>query len=231
MARARPPNRLNDILDAATRVFAKSGLERTKMSDIAVEAGVSQGTLYNYVESKEALFRLLLDRGLAQPLPASDELPLKSPAPEDLARRMQAAIAANFALPRLDEALRKRQVESPRKELEGVLDELFERTLATREAADVIEKSAIDVPELAAVFYGEVRRGLFDRLTRLVAKRMASGDYRAHDPQIVARLLVETVTMFARHIHRDPQPPSIDLAKARGVVIDVLVSGLVGAKR
>ncbi len=58
MARSRPPDRLDQILQAATRVFARTGLENSRMSLVASEAGVSQGTLYNYVESKEALFRL-----------------------------------------------------------------------------------------------------------------------------------------------------------------------------
>ena len=34
------------------------------MSDIAKEMGVAQGSLYNYVESKDALFFWLVDRGL-----------------------------------------------------------------------------------------------------------------------------------------------------------------------
>jgi hypothetical protein len=48
--------------------------------------------------------------------------------------------------------MRRRKVADPRKELEGILEELFERTLATREAADVLERTA-DAPELAALFY------------------------------------------------------------------------------
>jgi AcrR family transcriptional regulator len=227
MARPRPPHRLDEILDAATRVFARSGLERSKMSDVAAEAGVSQGTLYNYVESKEALFRLLLDRGLAAPPPAGDALPLKSPAPEALAQRMDEAIAANYALPRLDEALRRRRVKGAREELAAILRELFERTLATREAADVVERSAADVPELAEVFFRKVRRGVFDRFAELARKRMASGHYRRADPHIVARVLVENIVLFARHIYRDPEPLPFDLAQAPEVVIGILVAGVV----
>jgi AcrR family transcriptional regulator len=227
MARTRPPHRLDEILDAATRVFAKSGLERAKMSDVAAEAGVSQGTLYNYVESKEALFRLLLDRGLAVPPPGEESLPLKSPEPAALAQRMDEAIDANFALPSLDEALRRRRVMNAREELAQILQELFERTLATREAADVIERSAADVPELAAVFYGKVRRGLFERFAQLATKRIASGHYRKIDPQLLGRMLIENVTLFARHLYRDPQPLGFDVAKAAPAVIDVLVAGVV----
>lgn len=44
------------IVSAAERVFARSGFYETKMAEIAREAGVGVGTLYNYFESKEVIF-------------------------------------------------------------------------------------------------------------------------------------------------------------------------------
>lgn len=230
MARRRPPDRLDQIIQAATRVFARTGLEGSKMSDVADEAGVSQGTLYNYVESKEALFRLLLDRGLGAPAPTQASLPLRSPAMAALARRMDEAIDASFALPMLDDALARRRVNDASVELTAVIEELFERTHATRQAADVLERSARDVPELAAVFYGKARRGLFDRLTTLIERRMKSGHYHRRDPHVIARLIVETITTFARHIYGDVEPPAFDLGAARADIVGTLVDGVVIAR-
>lgn len=227
MPRRRPPDRLDQILEAATRVFGRTGLENSKMSDVATEAGVSQGTLYNYVESKEALFRLLLDRGVGTPKPAPSALPLKSPSAAALAHRMDEAIEATFALPSLDAALARRRVSDAAAELTSVIDELYERTFATRQAADVLERSARDVPELAAVFYGKVRRGLLDRLQRLIARRIASDHYFDRDPRVVARIIIETVTTFARHIYGDVGQPDFDLGAARPLVIETLVTGIV----
>jgi TetR/AcrR family fatty acid metabolism transcriptional regulator len=48
------------ILAAAERVFAKSGFYATRMADIAREAGVAVGTLYNYFESREVILSDLL---------------------------------------------------------------------------------------------------------------------------------------------------------------------------
>jgi AcrR family transcriptional regulator len=231
MPRRRPPDRLDQILDAATRVFARTGLENSKMSDVAAEAGVSQGTLYLYVESKEALFRLLLDRGIGTAKPTASALPLKSPSPKALAHRMDEAIAATFALPKLDAALARRRVTNAAVELTEVIDELYERTHATREAADVVERSARDVPELAAVFYGKVRRDLFARMEQLVSRRIGSGHYHDRDARVIARLIIETVTTFARHIYRDVEPPGFDLAIARPAIIDALVAGVVKRSR
>ena len=47
------------ILEAASRAFAKKGLGAT-VSDIAAEAGVSQGLAYRYFPSKAAIFYTLL---------------------------------------------------------------------------------------------------------------------------------------------------------------------------
>ncbi len=52
--------RTEQILDAARQRFAKQGFHATRMSDIAQAAGVSQGTLYHYFNSKDELFMALL---------------------------------------------------------------------------------------------------------------------------------------------------------------------------
>jgi AcrR family transcriptional regulator len=62
--------RRNQILDAATAVFARMGFERARMDDIADEAGVSKGALYLYYKSKDAIISTLLqfffDRAIKQ---------------------------------------------------------------------------------------------------------------------------------------------------------------------
>jgi TetR/AcrR family fatty acid metabolism transcriptional regulator len=49
------------ILDAALRTFVKRGYPETKVAEIASEAGVAEGTLYNYFASKEELLLALFD--------------------------------------------------------------------------------------------------------------------------------------------------------------------------
>jgi AcrR family transcriptional regulator len=43
------------ILSAALRVFARDGISRSRIADIAAEAGISTSTLYEYYRSKEDL--------------------------------------------------------------------------------------------------------------------------------------------------------------------------------
>jgi AcrR family transcriptional regulator len=52
--------RREQILEAALAVFSQKGYHATNVSDVAARAGVSQGTIYWYFESKEALFNSAL---------------------------------------------------------------------------------------------------------------------------------------------------------------------------
>ena len=68
------------LAQAATKVLARSGFAATRMEDIAKEAGVSKGLLYEYYPSKEDLFFAVCDHLAAQrPLKANGGKPPDSP--------------------------------------------------------------------------------------------------------------------------------------------------------
>jgi AcrR family transcriptional regulator len=54
--------RRNQILDAATKVFAEKGVHRATIKDVARAAGIADGTIYNYFTNKDALLIGILDR-------------------------------------------------------------------------------------------------------------------------------------------------------------------------
>jgi AcrR family transcriptional regulator len=54
--------RRNQILDAATKVFAEKGFQKATTREIAEAAEISEGTIYNYFETKDDLLLGLLDR-------------------------------------------------------------------------------------------------------------------------------------------------------------------------
>ena len=54
--------RKDQILEAATKVFSQHGFAGTRMDDIAVESGLSKGSLYWYFDSKDAIIVGILDR-------------------------------------------------------------------------------------------------------------------------------------------------------------------------
>lgn len=56
------PEKRRQILDGAYQVFTARGFDAASMSDIAIAANVSKGTLYVYFEDKEHLFVALIER-------------------------------------------------------------------------------------------------------------------------------------------------------------------------
>ena len=54
--------RRNQILDAATTIFAEKGFHRSTIRDVAKAAGIADGTIYIYFENKTALLLGILDR-------------------------------------------------------------------------------------------------------------------------------------------------------------------------
>ncbi len=59
--RDKNPEKRIRILDAALKVFATRGFYNAKVSEVAKEAGVADGTIYLYFESKDALLIALFE--------------------------------------------------------------------------------------------------------------------------------------------------------------------------
>ena len=49
------------IIHAALEVFARQGLEKGKIADIAKQAGIGKGTIYEYFKSKDEIFKAIED--------------------------------------------------------------------------------------------------------------------------------------------------------------------------
>ena len=60
-SRTRLERRESDIMEAATRLFADEGFHGTSTRKIAAAAGVSEGTLFHYFSTKNALLLSILD--------------------------------------------------------------------------------------------------------------------------------------------------------------------------
>ena len=59
MARPKSEDKISAILDAATRLFAERGLAAAPTSEISRRAGVAEGTLFTYFETKDDLINSL----------------------------------------------------------------------------------------------------------------------------------------------------------------------------
>lgn len=81
----RTGDKRDRILDAAVKVFARTGFHATRVSDVAKAAGVADGTIYLYFASKEELLVSLFEDRLGKLLAhLTDELPKHASPPERL---------------------------------------------------------------------------------------------------------------------------------------------------
>ncbi len=97
-AQARAPrqdNRRQLILDAAARLFARSGYHATSMRDIASAAGMLPGSVYYHFASKEALLLAVYDEGVARIASRVDAAVSKKRNPR---ARLEAACAAHLEM-------------------------------------------------------------------------------------------------------------------------------------
>ena len=219
--------RLPELIAAAVRVFTREGYRAAKMSAVAAEMGVSEAALYRYVDGKEGLFVLAIRHALLlEDLPAGD-LPLTAVPLPDTVREVREFIAEVVPFGTLAEALAGTTAE-PAKELENIVRELYELESRTREAADMLERSARELPEMADLLNTGFRGPVLAALTEYLESRAAAGLLRrTPDTAAAARLVLETVTWFARHRYSDPYGAAISDQQAEATVVDVLLHALV----
>lgn len=72
----KDPDRIRDrreqLIRAALQVFQDKGFHQTTVRDIGRAAGLTQGTIYNYVRSKEDILFLVCDRVVAEYVASMD---------------------------------------------------------------------------------------------------------------------------------------------------------------
>jgi len=228
MARKTPPDRLSQLVECATQVFIEQGYRRTQMADIAEALGVAKGTLYLYVESKEALFDLVAHcADGVRPLPELSALPLATPAAGATVAYVREVLMANQDIPALTAALRRTRVRDARAELEAIVGELYDTLARHRRGIKLLDRSAVDQPELANLWFEGARGGMRAALAAYLEARIRRGVLRpVPDVAIAARMLLETVVFWAVHRHWDSHPQPVDESLARAAVIQFIVDAL-----
>jgi AcrR family transcriptional regulator len=229
MARKIPDDRFDQLIDTATEVFIDQGYRHTQMADIAESMGVAKGTLYLYVESKEALFDFACRAADApRPLARPDTLPVPTPPAGATLAYVTERLANEADLPALAAALTRQRVRAVDTELAGIVGELFDVLARNRHGLKLIDRSARDMPELAAVWFTGARGGFLTALSQYVEARVRRRLFRVvPDVAAATRLVLEVIVFWAVHRHWDAHPEAIDEATARATVIDFVTTALV----
>ena len=133
------------ILDAAMRVFRRHGFRRSSIEQAAEEAGLTRQALYHHFDSKEALFRAVIERLYESALAAENAA---AKAGEEAGKSLSDIIFAEISA-------RLRQLVSS---LEGSphMEELFSEHLA--QASDLYQTYATRFAGEVAATIARVRR-------------------------------------------------------------------------
>ena len=197
--RRRKEARPAEILDAALAVFAEKGYAAARMDDIAQRAGVTKGTIYLYFESKDAVFR-----GLVQ---------------ESIGATIQAVTTAA-------ENFEGSAADLLRMVLRGIGG--FIRTSDRVVLPKIFIAEAGNFPALAEFYRREVvDRGL-GLLTSVIARGVKHGEFRAVEPEHAARLCIAPLLLaiFWRTTFAKFDTVPYDLEGLIETHIDVLLRGL-----
>jgi AcrR family transcriptional regulator len=179
MPRRSRPGAREALLDAARQEFARVGLERARVEDVARRAGISKGAFYLHFATKDDAFREILQRFLgaledhARRRHEVEERLWRDPTVrgdrERLARVFEAECAEDTAL--LELLWRNRQITAaldgagkPYREL--VAD--FRRRMLALVANRIAERQRAGVlrPDLDAGVFGEIVVGCYEDLAR-----------------------------------------------------------------
>lgn len=229
MARTIPADRLQKLLEAATRTFISAGYRQTQMADVAEVLGVAKGTLYGYVESKAALFDAAIrfaDGHVA--LPDAAALPLKTPAPGATVRSLEERIAEEVGGLALVEVAKILECRDLGAELREVLVDFYRRADRNRFAIKLVDRCSSEYPDLAGVWFGRGRWAQHELLIEYMNARIEAGAMRpVPSVPIAARTVLETIAFWAVHRHWDPSPQAIDEATVENAVVDLIVHSFI----
>jgi AcrR family transcriptional regulator len=162
----RRSNARERILEAAMRLFAEQGYERTTIADIHAAVGLAPGSgaLYKHYPSKEALLQAGMSRFIATNVEARSLLP-KPPVPAG-------DVLGAFGV----EAMRI------------LRDERNDIRVAWRELEAF--------PELHDQVQREVMQANYRTVAAWLAERAASGELEVHDPEATAVVVLGGLVMF-----------------------------------
>lgn len=182
--RRRKDARPAEIINAAMDVFVESGFANAKLDDVARRAGVVKGTLYRYFDTKEALFRAVVQHVLVNHLQDV----------ENAATAFQGSFA-EFVPMLLGRAAHR----------------LGDARLPGLARMVLTESRAF--PDLAAVWHDELAARMLNLVARMITRAQEGGEIRPGDPKLYAFSILGPIAMgvlFHEVFGSKPTAPDLD---------------------
>lgn len=222
--------RLRELVEAAFGVFCRQGYERAQVADVAKVMGVAAGTVYLYVEGKEALFDLVIRHSAAEDPEWLDdiEVPVPTPEPGSTVEFLRGVFGRKGQWPLLAAALKATAADDIRAELDGVVREQYRLMTHHRRGLVLLMRSALEFPGLADVFVLGLRKRLLDGLAQYLKSRIAAGQLRAvQDVAATAAVMTQTIAWANLQRPLDPGLSALSEDAVENATVDLIVCGLI----
>src|SRR3954469_9401923 len=164
--RRLPEERPRQILNAALAVFGERGLAAARLEDIAKHAGLSKGTIYLYFPNKEELFREMVRTTV---ISALEEREQRLTSATDSATEVLTAFMRDYWK--------------------------FIRSEQFAPIFRLVHAEIHNFPDLAQFYATEVVARSHRLVQTLIARGIATGEFRDVDPVVAARMLASTFVM------------------------------------
>lgn len=163
----RKEARPSELTAAALGLFVEKGFAATRLEEVAQRAGVSKGTLYLYFDSKEALFKAVIQEGIVPALVEGEA-------------RLTRHAETSFEL--LEDIL-------------GIIWARIGET-AYAGIPKLIVGEAGNFPEVAQFYYENVIRRGRALVGAALERGMASGEFRDMDIETTIEVVIAPVLML-----------------------------------
>lgn len=224
----RGVDRTRDVARAALSAFCEGGYRLTQIAHVSERLGVSVGTIYRYVDSKEALFHLAALQAIGE---TPDELaaPLKVSGIADTARRLREIVAGDHLWSRLEAALAAPAPADVRTEAREIAEQLYESMSRRAPIIQLLDRCAHEIPELTEIFDRRVREPLMRDLTAWAGKRGLAGGADTPSAAALTRGAMEAIAWLAKSRRGDPTAAWMSESDARAAAVTIFVNALCGA--
>jgi AcrR family transcriptional regulator len=194
------------------------------MSDVTGALGLSAGSIYRYFHSKEALFDLSLRHAIDPASADLSALPHRVASRDETIAYLRTEVEERARIRSLEAALSREAVVDGRAEFEEIIREFFRRSVQYRRALTLVERCALDWPDLAALWFKESRKRTILQLEQYLEDRSRRGVFRSiPDALPTAGLMVAIIVFQAIKRHEDPYPVSMSDDTAEQIAVDNLV--------
>jgi AcrR family transcriptional regulator len=221
--RRQGAGRTREIAQAALAAFMQGGYRLTQIAHVAERLGVSVGSIYRTVESKEALFHIAALEALDR-LPDDLPLPVKVAGSHETVAAISAMVAQDPLWPTLREIVGQHPTADVKAEARAIAGELYDVIAARAAFINLLDRCAQDIPELAEVFDQRIRRRLMSDLVTWVLRRGFATEGGRPEAEALARGAMEAVSWLAKNRPHDRTAAAIGNAQARAAAVRIFAN-------